>query len=115
MKQDMMMNAKKKALMELIKKMRGLEASSMGEEKEEPADEEIEEAIMPNIHDHVEEMREDDEDGKMVDSEGDGDDYAKERQAFMKRGGKLPIKGKTKAVMISVDVKPKAKMKRLGV
>jgi len=99
-----LMEAKKKALAELIKKMRMLEAKS--DEKEGVAEEVV--AGEEPEEEMEEEMQ---KPGKMVMSDEPVDDEKAARQEFMKNGGmKKPMGGKTKAVIMSVSMKklPKA-------
>lgn len=111
-----MMNAKKKALMALIKKMRGLEMEGLGDKEQMTGNM----AEGEDSGDAVVNLDPFDSDEKEIgESEDDIDDagesFADEKRSFMKRHSRLPSKNKTKSMMIAVEMKPKSKlMKKLG-
>jgi hypothetical protein len=125
----MMKDAKKKALGELIKKMRGMEAKDldvdleeMGEAKDKPKrfDEGTEDLVDGTSPlDHYAED-EDDEGEELVNEEGESAEdeildakklMDEEKKRFMKGSGKLAIKGPTKTVMVAIKSKPMMKKK----
>lgn len=107
---SMMMNAKKKALMALIKKMRGMEADGMSDEEQMKGD-------LPEGEDSGEEEIEIDP-GHDEAEEGMGmlDDMAEDKKSFFKRSNRIPSRNKTRSMAISVEMRsPKSKlMKKLG-
>jgi hypothetical protein len=103
---DMAMKAKKKALEELIKKMRLLEDKSPDPDK---AEEGLEELAEDEGADEVNPM---DLAKKMMMDEEEPDEKA-QRSAFFK-GGKKPDAGKTKAIIMSMSIKADPKHGKLG-
>ncbi len=106
--QAMMMEAKKKALRELIKKMRTLEATEGLEES--AADEALGEEDVDDLDDELAMEEAAEKPGEMVEKDPIDDEMA-ERQDFMRNGYKKPLKGsgKTKALIMSVSLKGKGK------
>ncbi len=106
--------AKVEALKELIKKMRHLEAADESpdepESKDEAAHESIlDEALEPDMAGH-----EDDENpGKMVESDREPMSMEDEKRAFMTRSNRSPIRSKTKSVILAITAgKPKSMGKK---
>lgn len=114
----LMKKAKMSALKELISKMRHMEAKSGPEDEgESPMEEKFEqegvdEAIEP-LMDGYNEKKPGvlAEKGQEVDDGEDGDDLEAAKKEFFKRPASGPIKGRTRAVIMSMTMKPKVDAK----
>ncbi len=118
-----MKDAKKKALSELIRKMRSMEASDLDEDLEEVGEKpdrskrfgqgEMDKKVILGEADPMEEYA--DEDEEEPEDEGDivndVEDYNRERKTFMKGGARIAIKGPTKTMMLAIRSKPVMKKK----
>ncbi len=105
---SMMMNAKKKALMALIKKMRGMEACGMADEDQMKGD-------MPEGEESGEEVLSVDPSHDEIEEEDNMEDQMKsDKNAFFKKSSRLPAGKKTMSIALEMRSPRSKSMKKLG-